>query len=73
MNDIYESGGDLADFQQGLKKLRTFTDDRFFSDTKFRLTHALHGSGVANTAYSHAIVKQLIPRVRERITGIMPL
>lgn len=73
MNDIYElpsSGGDLADFQQGLKKLRTFTNDTFFSDTKFRLAHALHEAGVANTAYSHAIVKQLIPRVTERTTGI---
>ena len=61
MNDVYESC-DLADFQQGLTKLRTFTNERVFSDPKFRLAHALHEKGIANSAYSHAVVKRIIPR-----------
>jgi hypothetical protein len=72
MNDIYESSSDtnLMDFQQGLKQLKGFTDKKVFSDPKFRLAHALHESGKANSAYSLAIVNQLIPRIPERTTGI---
>ncbi len=73
-NDIFEPscGDDLRDFQQGLHKLNCFTDEKIFSDPKFRLAHALHESGKANTAYSLAIVKQVIPRHHERTTGIDP-
>ena len=38
-----------------------FTDDKVFSDPKFRLAHQLHESGVASSAYSCAFVKALIP------------
>ncbi len=63
MNDIFEPScdTDLMDFQQGNKKLKSFTDKKIFSDPKFRLAHALHESGKAKSAYSIAIVKQLIP------------
>lgn len=63
MNDIFEPScdTDLMDFQQGNKKLNSFTDKKIFSDPKFRLAHALHESGKAKSAYSLAIVKQLIP------------
>ena len=38
MNDYYEPSSDstLADFQQGMSKLRSFTDEKVFSDPKFR-------------------------------------
>jgi hypothetical protein len=63
MNDIFEPScdTDLMDFQQGIKKLNCFTDKKIFSDPKFRLANALHESGKANSAYSLAVVKQLIP------------
>ena len=66
MSDIFEPSNhsELMDFQQGLKKLHTFTDERLFSDPKFRLAHALHESGKAKSLYSLAIVNQLIPRNR---------
>ena len=64
LNDIFESSSDsdLKDFQQGLKKMTGFTNQKVFSDPKFRLAHALHESGKAKSAYSLAVVKQLIPR-----------
>ncbi len=73
-NDIFEPScsDDLKDFQLGLQRLKCFTDERIFSDPKFRLAHALHESGKANTAYSLAVVKQIIPRNQERTTGIDP-
>ena len=69
-NDIFESScdKDLMDFQQGLKKLNGFSDKKVFSDPKFRLAHALHESGKANSAYSLAIVNRLIPRKLDRVT-----
>lgn len=68
LNDIFESSSDseLKDFQQGLKKMTGFTNQRVFSDPKFRLAHALHESGKAKSAYSLAVVRQLIPREEKR-------
>ena len=73
-NDIFvpSCSDDLRDFQLGLQKLNCFTDEKIFSDPKFRLAHALHESGKANTAYSLAVVKQIIPRQQERTTGMHP-
>lgn len=57
-------------FQRGV--MTTFTNEKVFSDPKFRLAYALHESGVASSAYSCAVVKRLIPREPERTTGIEP-
>ena len=72
MNDIYEPSSDtgLTDFQMG--KLKSFTNERVFSDPKFRLGFALHEKGLASTAYAVAVMKRLIPRETERTTGIQP-
>jgi len=74
INDVYEplSENGLADFQQGIRKMTGFTNEKIFSDPKFRLAHQLHESGVASSAYSCAVVKRLIPREVERTTGIEP-
>ena len=66
MNDIYEPSGDIN------REMNGFTEKKIFSDPKFRLAHALHESGKANSAYSLAVVKQIIPRKPERTTGIGP-
>lgn len=73
-NDTFEPSADcdLEDFQQGARKLHSFSNAKVFSDTKFRLAHELHESGMAHTAYACAVVKQLIPRQIERTTGIEP-
>jgi hypothetical protein len=50
----------------------SFSDERCFSDFKFKLSHALHEAGLAQSSYSRDMVKQLIPRNPERTTGIEP-
>lgn len=70
-NDVY-TGRDssLADFQCG--ELKSFTNDKVFSDPKFRLANALHEAGVANSTYARNVIRQAIPRQEERTTGIKP-
>lgn len=71
-NDIYEPAATngLADFQQGA--LRSFSNEKVFSDLRFRLGNALHEAGVAQTPYARAVIKKLVPRAPERTTGIEP-
>eukprot|EP00956_Cyclotella_meneghiniana_P035277 scaffold113296_cov42-Cyclotella_meneghiniana.AAC.1 len=73
-NDVYMSrDNSLADFQCGLQQLRSFTNDRVFSDSKFRLANALHEAGVARSTYARNVVRDAIPRAKEeRTTGIQP-
>jgi len=64
---------DRSDFQRGpAGLLRTFDDARFLSDPCFRLAAALHEAGVAQSHCARALVKEMVPRVPERTTGIMP-
>ena len=70
-NDVYcEDLTGLYTFQQGEGKLRSFTNEKVFSDVRFRLGAALHAAGVSQTAASAAMIRQLIPRAPERTTGI---
>jgi len=76
VHGIYQSSGDDENnrsrfcFQQGIAV--SFSEKRCFSDYKFKLSHALHEAGIARSHYSRSIVKQLIPREKERTTGIEP-
>lgn len=72
-NNIYDpyASTKLLDFQRQ-DGMSSFTNERVFSDTKFRLGHALHEAGVANSLYAREIVRRLIPRLPERSTGIAP-
>ena len=70
-NDVYQEDlTGLSDFQHGEGKLRSFTNEKVFSDVRFRLGAALHAAGIAQSAASRAVVRQLIPRAPERTTGI---
>jgi hypothetical protein len=69
-NDVYAGRGELADFQSG--KFKSFTEERVFSDSKFRLGNALHEAGVANTTYARDVIRRMIPRREEHTTGIKP-
>ena len=60
----------LPDHQSG--NLKSFTTDKVFSDSKFRLSNALHEAGVSNTAYARDVIRQVIPRAEARTTGIQP-
>ena len=60
----------LPDHQSG--NLKSFTTDKVFSDSKFRLSNALHEAGVSNTAYARDVIRQAIPRAEARTTGIQP-
>ena len=72
-NDVYMCrDASLADFQCGLQQLRCFTNDKVFSDSKFRLANALHEAGVAQSVHARNVVRQAIPRSEERTTGIRP-
>ena len=62
----------LADFQCGLHQLKSFTNDKVFSDSKFRLANALHEAGLARSSYARDVVRNAIPRKEERTTGIRP-
>jgi len=50
----------------------TFSQERIFSDKGFRLGYALHEAGVSRSQYAREAVRQLIPREKERTTGIVP-
>ena len=70
-NDVYtRPDASLADFQYGAMK--SFSNDKVFSDPKFRLASALHKAGVAQSIYARNVVRNAIPRSEERTTGIMP-
>ena len=69
-NDVYGGRSKLADFQSG--NLKSFTNDKLFSDKNWRLGNALHEAGVANSTYARDIVRAQIPRVEARTTGIKP-
>lgn len=74
-SDIFQpfSIGGLKEFQAvGNAKLHSFSENKIFSDQKFRLADALHQAGVARSKYAGEIVKQIIPRQVERTTGIQP-
>jgi len=60
----------LPDHQSG--NLKSFTTEKVFSDSKFRLSNALHEAGVSNTAYARDVIRQAIPRAEARTTGIQP-
>ena len=68
--DVYGGRSKLADFQSG--RLKSFTNEKVFSNANFRLGHALHEAGVANSAYARDAVRNAIPRVEARTTGIKP-
>jgi hypothetical protein len=73
LNDVYTArDASLADFQCGLQQLKSFSNEKLFSDPKFRLANALHEAGVANSTYSRDVIRQTIPRQEERTTGIKP-
>lgn len=59
-NDVYGGRSDLADFQSG--KMKSFTEAKLFSDSKFRLGNALHEAGVAHSTYARDVVRNAIPR-----------
>jgi len=69
-NDVYGGRTELADFQCG--KLKSFTEDKIFSDSKFRLGNALHEAGLARSTYARDVVRNAIPRAEARTTGIKP-
>ena len=58
-NDFYRKPK-LQDFQSG--NLRSFTTDKVFSDSKFKLASALHEAGLSNTTYARDVVRAAIPR-----------
>ncbi|GMH93249.1 hypothetical protein TL16_g12577 [Triparma laevis f. inornata] len=71
-NDIYEDIGltGLTDFQLGEGRLRCFTNEKVFSDVRFRLGQALRQAGIAGSEASRAVVRAAVPRAPERTTGI---
>ena len=58
-NDFYRKPK-LQDFQSG--NLKSFTTDKVFSDSKFKLASALHEAGLSNTTYARDVVRAAIPR-----------
>jgi hypothetical protein len=69
-NDFFRRQSDLADFQLG--RHRSFTDEKLFSDPKFRLTNALYEAGINKTIAARDVIRNAIPRTEERTTGIKP-
>ena len=69
-HDVYGGRSDLADFQSG--KVKNFTNEKLFSDSRFCLGNALHEAGLANSTYARDVVRQAVPRVEARTTGIKP-
>jgi hypothetical protein len=65
-----ESG--LLPFQHGEQRRNFFSDERLFSNARFRLVDALSRAGVLQTPYAHSIIQQMVPRQTERTTGIQP-
>lgn len=69
-NDVYcEDLTGLYSFQQGDGKLRSFTNEKVFSDVRFRLGAALRAAGISGTAASGNVIRQMIPRASNPITG----
>lgn len=58
------------DVQSG--KVKNFTNEKLFSDSRFRLGNALHEAGLANSTYARDVVRQAVPRVEATTTGIKP-
>ena len=70
-HDVYsEDLRGLRDFQS--KNLSCFSNEKVFSDVRFRLGAALHAAGVAKSAASRSLVKTLVPRETSRTTYIQP-
>lgn len=69
-HDVFGGRSDLADFQSG--KVKNFTNEKLFSDSRFRLGNALHEAGLANSTYVRDVVRQAVPRVEATTTGIKP-
>ena len=70
-NDVFEiNDPNLACYQRGV--MNSFTNDKIFSDSRFKLGHALREAGLSNTVYARAVIKKIIPREPERTTGIEP-
>jgi len=69
-NDFFRRQSDLADFQRG--RQTSFTDEKLFSDTKFRLANSLHEAGINKTIAARDVIRNVIPRTEERTTGIKP-
>jgi len=72
-NDIYEKDETgLMQFQHGQKKRHFFTDEKLFSNFRFRLADELSRAGMSQTKYARDVIKNIIPRNPERTTGIVP-
>jgi len=70
-HDVYlQNTSELADFQ--MNKMRNFSNERLFSNIRFKLADAFFAGGVSNTSYARSVIKQLVPREPERTTGIEP-
>eukprot|EP00985_Skeletonema_marinoi_P034569 scaffold44265_cov139-Skeletonema_marinoi.AAC.1 len=69
-NDFFRRQSDLADFQ--LDRHTSFTDEKLFSDKKFRLANSLHEAGINKTIAARDVIRNVIPRTEERTTGIKP-
>lgn len=70
-NDFYQEDlSGLYGFQQGEGKLRSFTNEKVFSDVRFRLGAALHAAGVSHTQASRDMIRMMVPRQPERTTNI---
>ena len=68
--DLFRRQSDLADFQSG--RHTSFSEDKIFSDKKFRLAHSLHEAGINKTIEARDVVRNVIPLKEERTTGIKP-
>ena len=63
----HEDVSGLTAFQHGLSKLQSFTNEKVFSDRRFRLGHALHEAGISQTAAARDAVARAAPRERNPI------
>ncbi len=63
----HEDATGLTAFQHGLSKLQSFTNEKVFSDRRFRLGHALHEAGISQTAAARDAVARAAPRERNPI------
>ena len=63
----HEDATGLTAFQHGLSKLHSFTNEKVFSDRRFRLGHALHEAGISQTAAARDAVARAAPRERNPI------
>jgi len=63
----HEDATGLTAFQHGLSKLQSFTNEKVFSERRFRLGHALHEAGISQTAAARDAVARAAPRERNPI------